>query len=128
MHRAILVACAFLPLGLSGCQSAPIEGQAPGDVWRWDRLVRVYQVTLLEAYDAARALAEESGWEVDEADSSSKRAHLDAETRAGVGVCFELRTISPGSTEIGIDAGNKLEAIRVFRQLEEFLSGASVDR
>lgn len=123
MSRSLLSFCLLLLIAITGCESASIDGQAPGDVWRWNRLVRVYQVSLLDGYDAARALAEEEGWEVDEADSSAKRAHLDLETRGGVEACFEMRTVSPGTTEIGIDAGNKLEAIRIFRQFEDVLPG-----
>ena len=123
LSKTAMVSCLLL-VGVMGCESQPIDGAPDAGTWRWSRLVRVYEVSLVEAYDAARDLIERQGWKIDEVHSGSTRAEIDLEAGGDIEINIQMRTLSPGRTEIGIDAGSRLESLRVFRLLDELLVGA----
>lgn len=126
----------MLPLAaglLAGCRgdraTTFIERPTEAGRWRMDgTLIRSYDVTLTQAYDAILALAKDKDWIVRETESDDYTAGIDVKTRDLVEINFDVWAPPGKATDIGIEyaGGDRVGSIKIFDDLERVLPGKRI--
>ena len=130
--RVVLVMALWLAVGLfAGCQGGQrlgsfMETATPEGRWRPDgTLIRAYDASLTETYNAIRNLVEREGWIITDSSRSVAEAGITAVNAQNEIIDFKIWAPQGGATEIGVEYNdnNRAGSARVLDMVEQLMPG-----